>query len=223
MKVTTDGCLFGAWAGRIARSRESEVRNVLDIGTGTGLLSLMFVQQNPDVTIDAIEIDKDAYEQAKENIAASPWKDRIHVFNADVKNHEFDKKYDAVICNPPFYENELKSTNTKKNTAHHSSDLTLSELLDTAKKVLSDEGMFFFLFPYKRKDEIENFLTEHSLFIHEIVLVKQSVRHDAFRVMIAGGLHRPGGITTKEISVRNEKEEYTAEFVSLLKDYYLYL
>ena len=86
MKVTTDGCLFGAWLGEKIRStKNSEVRNILDIGTGTGLLSLMFAQKNPETFIDAIEIDKEAYQQAKENISNSPWADRINIIHTDVK------------------------------------------------------------------------------------------------------------------------------------------
>src|SRR5882724_12429409 len=103
MKVTTDASLFGAWAEESVRSREPGVRNILDIGTGTGLLSLMLAQRiNAD--IDAIEIDEAAAEQAIENTEASAWKERITVINADAKNYSFPKKYDCIISNPPFYE-----------------------------------------------------------------------------------------------------------------------
>lgn len=223
MKVTTDGCLFGAWVAREVKSEKSKVKNVLDIGTGTAVLSLMFAQQNPDATIDAVEIDKGAYEQAKENIAASPWKDQIQVFNADIKNHVWEKKYDFIICNPPFYENELQSPDAKKNTAHHSSNLSLTDLLTVSKTLLSEKGRFYFLFPYQRKEEVEKLISANSLFVHETVLVKQSLQHDYFRIMIAGGFLQQRNINTKEISVRDNEQQYTNEFIDLLKDYYLYL
>lgn len=223
MKVTTDGCLFGAWAGKKVNSEKSTVKNVLDIGTGTGLLSFMCLQKNPELKIDAIEIDKDAYEQAKENIAASSWNNRIHIVHADVKNHVFDKRYDVIICNPPFYENELRSAKAAKNTAYHSSALTLKDLFSLTQKLLAEGGKFYFLLPYKRKEEIEKMISANSLFILETVLVKQSLQHNYFRIMITGGLQQKGNTKTREISIWDKEQHYTHEFIDLLKDYYLFL
>lgn len=223
MKVTTDACLFGAWISEKAKSQKSKVKNVLDIGCGTSLLSLLLAQKNKDVIIDAIEIDKEAAEQAKQNVAASPWNDRINIINADARSFPFSKKYDLIISNPPFYENELRSENDSKNIAHHSNDLGLRELLSLTKNLLTGTGTFCFLFPYKRKDEIERSLKACSLFIYKLLLVKQSVKHDYFRVMIEGGLKEIPEIITEEISIWDSKQQYTKEFAELLKEYYLYL
>lgn len=228
MKVTTDGCLFGAWVSEKIKNQpfgklRTKVKSVLDMGSGTGLLSLMLAQKNPNTIIDAIEIDKEAYEQAKENIAASPWKDQIDTINADAKTFSFTKKYDVIISNPPFYENELKSGSEKKNVAHHSSDLSLNDLFTITKNLLTEKGKFYFLFPYKRKEEIEKSLATHSLFIKGMTLVKQSTEHDYFRLMIEGGLEKSDDAITKEISIRDSQQQYTKEFTELLKDYYLNL
>lgn len=223
MKVTTDGCLFGAWVAEEVKNQKSKIKNVLDIGTGTGLLSLMFAQKNPTAVIDAIEIDKDAFEQAKENIDVSPWKDRINIKHGDAKIFSFHKKYDRITSNPPFYENELKSPGNKKNIAHHSDDLSLNELLIVTKKLLADNGKFFFLFSYKRKQDIEEALNFHSLFVHQLILLKQSTQHDYFRIIIEGGLQKRDEVVTKEISIWDHQKQYTDEFTYLLKDYYLYL
>src|SRR5262249_33933395 len=115
MKVTTDACVFGAWVAQDV----TDVQNVLDIGTGTGLLPLMLAQRHPSITIDAIEIDKESFEQAKENVAISPFAEHIQVINDDAKAFSSWKKYDLVISNPPFYEKELASSDHKKNIAHH--------------------------------------------------------------------------------------------------------
>ena len=136
MKVTTDGCLFGAWVANAINNSELIINNCLDIGTGTGLLSLMLAQKNPQIKIDAVEVDKDAFEQAKKNIAESPWANRIKVYHADIKVFGSAKKYDVIISNPPFYENELKGNDEKKNIAHHNDGLLLPELLKIIKRIL---------------------------------------------------------------------------------------
>jgi tRNA1Val (adenine37-N6)-methyltransferase len=102
MKVTTDGCLFGAWIAKQVDGNKLAVDNILDIGTGTGLLSLMIAQQSP-AKIDAIEIDKETYEQAKENVAASPWAERINIIHGDAKQLPASQQYDVIVSNPPFY------------------------------------------------------------------------------------------------------------------------
>jgi tRNA1Val (adenine37-N6)-methyltransferase len=222
MKVTTDGCLFGAWAGEKVRSKKSKVRNILDIGSGTGLLALM-IAQKVNANIDAIEIDKDAFEQAKENIAASPWAERINIFHADAKEFIFPGKYDVIISNPPFYEKELKSDNIKKNIAHHGG-LSLNELLSVIKKKLFADGKFYLLLPYKRNTEIERLVPLNDLSITQKTLVRQSVKHDSFRIMIEGR-HKQveEKIIMDEISICNDQQQYTIEFIKLLKAYYLYL
>jgi tRNA1Val (adenine37-N6)-methyltransferase len=128
MKVTTDACLFGAWVAKEINNEKILINNYLDIGTGTGLLSLMIAQKNSSVKIDSIEIDKEAAEQALENVNASSWKERINVIHADAKDFAFTKKYDLIVSNPPFYENELKSPDEKKNMAHHGG-LSLDKLI----------------------------------------------------------------------------------------------
>lgn len=230
MKVTTDGCLFGSWAAERVGSWESPVWSstgcsALDIGTGTGLLSLMLAQKNTVVEIDAIELDEEAAKQAAENIAASPWKEKICVKNADVKTFSFSKKYDCIISNPPFYENELKGERPKKNMAHHDDGLLLPELLAIIKNNLKADGQFYLLLPYKRNDEIRNLIIENELETTELIFVRQSVNHDFFRILLSGKLKGETLTETKinEISIKDEELQYSPAFVSLLKDYYLHL
>ena len=230
MKVTTDACLFGGWVAREARSLipiaiGTEVGRVLDIGTGTGLLSLILAQSNAELFFDSIEINKEAAEQAEENVKASPWKERITVINADAKSLQFEHEYDVIISNPPFYEKEIRSAKEIKNIAHHSEELTLDQLLTIIKKYLTVNGNFFLLLPYKRNDEIKKLFKDHQLHIDKIVFVRQSVSHDYFRIMLKGRLHRVENKETvfDEISIWNEEQEYTTEFIGLVKDYYLHL
>lgn len=225
MKVTTDACLFGAWVAEEINNEKLIINNCMDIGTGTGLLSLLLAQKNDTVLIDAIEIDKDAADQAKENTASSAWKERINIINADVKGFSFKDKYDLIISNPPFYENEIKSETNSKNVAHHSENLTLEQLLLIIKNHLASKGSFFLLLPYKRNEEVKSLFKDHPLNITKILLVRQSVKHDYFRIMIKGSLNEQENKETEfdEISIWDDKQQYSSEFVGLLKDYYLHL
>ena len=226
MKVTTDACLFGAWVAEQVWSQEPGVgiQQLLDIGTGTGLLSLMLAQKNPVAEIIGVEIDEDAKKQAKENINSSPWKDRIDVLEGDVKGHNFHEKFDLIISNPPFYEKEIRSATDSKNVAHHSQSLTLKELLAIIKKNLSLTGWFFLLLPYKRNDEIKKLFKDQQLHVSKMIFVRQSVKHDYFRIFIKGNLNAEEKETEfDELSIWDDKQQYTNEFVRLLREYYLHL
>lgn len=222
MKVTTDGCLFGAWIAEQA-FHISLKKTALDIGTGTGLLSLMLVQKNDSLSITAVEVDKEAALQAGENFEASPWNKNLENIHTDIKTFSPVTKYDLIISNPPFYEKELESPDTQKNLAHHSGGLFLDELLKAIATHLETPGVFFLLMPFKRKDEIGPILKKHSLYIHEHVLVSQSIKHDHFRIMIRGGKREERKTRTSELSIWNDNQQYTPAFTELLKDYYLKL
>ena len=223
MKVTTDACLFGAWVAEQVKGENSHVRNVLDAGTGTALLSLMYAQKNTGASIDAIEIDKEAFQQAQGNVEASPFAERIRVFHGDVKTFLFEKKYDHIISNPPFYESELMSGNEKKNIAHHHEGLVLEELLLLIKANIATGGFFSLLLPYKRNKEIKTLLQDFD--IKQIAFVRQSSDHDYFRIMLTGKLKDEIETETiiDEIAIRDNQQQYTEEFIKLLKDYYLHL
>lgn len=232
MKVTTDACLFGAWVAERVMSHEPGIinplpdrYNLLDIGTGTGLLSLMLAQKNPGAVIDAVEKDKDAAEQAGENVAVSSWTNRIKVFHADARKFNYPAKYDVIISNPPFYENELKSSDTKKNLAHHNEGLLLPELLSIIKQNLKAGGRFYLLLPYKRNEEIRNLFSSDKMTIRKTVFIRQSEKHGFFRLLVEGDLNIENQTETRidEISIADKKEKITPEFKQLLKDYYLHL
>ena len=222
MKVTTDGCLFGSWCSNELSTSPYDVQSVLDIGCGTGLLSLMIAQKN-NVNIDAVEIDVEAAAQANENVADSPWKEQIKIINKDVLTWSPEKKYDAIISNPPFYENELKSGRHNKDLAHHSEGLRLEELLQFIKQNLSAEGKFFLMLPYKRSNDLEKLLNTVGLTINTKVVVKQTTTHQPFRILVKGSAKNNKTLIEQEIAIKDEHQQYTPAFVSLLKDYYLYL
>lgn len=223
MKVCTDACIFGACvAGSIGNNiPQMAGSNCLDIGSGTGLLSLMIAQKNPNSIIDAIEIEKNAYEQAKENFSISKWNDRLNIFHTDAKDFGSQKKYDLIISNPPFYENELQSTEKNKNIAKHDEGLTLKDLIAIVKKNLSESGFFAILLPYHRIKYFEDLATENSLFLRQKLLIRQTPSHNFFRGILFFSNNKSNP-QTNELTIKNN-DSYTEDFTALLKDYYLKL
>lgn len=222
MKVCTDACLFGAFvANEIQSGKQDAIKNILDIGTGTGLLSLMLAQKL-HASIDTVEIDTSAFEQAKENIAQSLFKEKIEIFNADITQFSTGKKYDYIISNPPFFEDDLKSDNEKKNAAKHDITLTLQELLHNIDRLLNTKGFFAVLLPFHRSKYFEEEAANLNLYLTKKISVKQTPKHNYFRSILI--FSRKSAISLQEeISIKNDDEKYTDEFTNLLKDYYLYL
>ena len=221
MKVCTDSCLFGAWVASLNEKKEINPGTILDIGTGTGLLSLMLAQKTK-AGIDAVEIEPNAFEQASENIHTSPWKDQITVINADIKKWNASSKYDLVISNPPFYENDLLPEDGGKNISKHSTSLNLQELIVSAINHVSKNGSMAVLIPWRRTAVFENIVSQHLLYIKEKIAVKQSPSHDYFRTMLLLQ-NQQTSMIQNEIIIKNSSGDYSDEFKLLLKDYYLYL
>lgn len=221
MKITTDACLFGAALPHVSALGKKTIK-ALDIGTGTGLLALMYAQKNPDALIDAIEIDEQSARQAKENVGLSPWSNRITILNGDGRNHVFTKTYDYIFSNPPFYENELKASDKRKNTALHGEALSLSELFGIISANLAADGHFSLLLPYKRRNELPFLLQKHCLAAERLVLVRQSLRHIPFRIMLTGKRSEfaNGEPEVNDMAIWDTEQQYTPEFVHLLKEYY---
>lgn len=222
MKVTTDSCFFGAWAADQIQHAAFKIERLLDIGTGTGLLSLMVAQKNY-VDIDAVEIDPEAAQQAMGNIRSSPWHEKIKVYNQNILNFRSRQKYDCIICNPPFYENELNAADQRKNMAHHSSEISVKQVLGEIKRNLEEHGLFFLMYPAKREKEIDSLLDENNFHVRKKVLLKQSVDHAVFRIIVMAMNQKNEQTESSEISIWNESRQYTKEFIDLLKSYYLYL
>ena len=221
MKVTTDACLFGAWVAENCQQSTVNSQRLLDIGTGTGLLSLIVAQKNSGAQIDAVEIDVEAAAQATENVKASPFAAAIMVHHGDITQWE-KGAYDIILSNPPFYEKEIPSTQQGKNIAHHSEGLRLESLFQIIEEKLKDTGQFYLLLPYKRRHDIDRQLQQTGLYLEKLVVVHPAVENAPFRLLLKGG-KRPTPTQNETLSIYTEARAYTPEFVSLLKDYYLYL
>jgi tRNA1Val (adenine37-N6)-methyltransferase len=218
MKVCTDSCILGAYISA------DQAKTILDIGTGTGLLALM-VAQKSTAFIDAIEIEEMAYEQAKENVNASPWSNSIRIFHTSIQNFilEANHRYDLIISNPPFYSNQLKSPNTQKNIAHHSEQLSFDELINSVNQLLSEDGKFIFILPESEFKLLGKRLSENNFYETERMMIKDRSSSPIFRII--GSFQRivTNYPTERELIIKDENGVYTEDFKKLLKDYYLNL
>lgn len=217
MKVTTDACLFGGWVASISEKPE----NILDIGAGTGLLSLMLAQVHTSL-IDCIEIDMSAFEQLCLNIKASPWPANFHPHNADISRYTTSKKYDLIISNPPFHEHQLETNNLSTNLARHSDMLNLLELFKSAGRLAAHNAKLYILLPYYRKNECMHLAQTEGWNVHQIAEVRQTSKHPYFRVMLGLGKHESYN-THQEIVIKSDNGEYSMAFNKILKEYYLFL
>jgi tRNA1Val (adenine37-N6)-methyltransferase len=154
MKVGTDGVLLGAWADI------KNVKKILDVGTGTGLIAIMLAQRT-NAIIEAVELESNAFEQAKINISICPWNKRISLHNLSFQEYGFSCQilFDLIICNPPYFENSLKSAKKNRNIARHTDTLSHNDLLTGAFKLLSENGRFAVIMPYA---EGNKFIAEAS-------------------------------------------------------------
>lgn len=143
MKVGTDGALLGAWTD------VRQTTQILDIGTGTGLIALMLAQRaSESVTIDAVEIENQAYADAQENIAASPWHDRIHLHHTAIQNFNPSTKFDLIVTNPPYFQKSYKPPTAQREMARHTEQLTFDEILILSEKLLTSNGKLNLILPY---------------------------------------------------------------------------
>lgn len=235
MKVCTDACLFGAWVAHdISSSNEDSqktIHSIVDIGTGTGLLSLMLAQAtstqiNPTKII-AIEIEPNAANEAETNFKASPWNDRIELIQDAVQNFTKTRvdKFDCVITNPPFYEGNLHSPDVQKNLASHSTALPWVTLVNEVKQLLNKDGFYYVLVPALRAYTMQKFASQNELQLIEEVVVYNEAKQKPFRVFQK---YKYTSINIIEIKrsnfiIKNELNEYTPDFINLLAPYYLHL
>ena len=223
MKVCTDACLFGAWVA--AEPQVHAAQKILDIGSGTGLLSLMLAQKTAAI-ITAIEIEDGAYKQTKANFEASPWKDRLEVAHTPIQDYAVQYKqllYDCIITNPPFYEGDLMSPDIAKNMASHSIALTWEDLAKFASTLLQDHGSWYVLVPTLRAYTMQKLAAQYGMQLIEEVLMYNDAKHLPIRAMLKF-VKQPvsAPILRNKIIIKNADQSYTPEFTDYLKDYYLH-
>lgn len=217
MKVGTDAVLLGSWAPVAKKQR------ALDIGCGSGLIALMLAQRNPLLHIDAIELDTEAAAQATENCAASPWSNRLQVYQEDI--HHFIEhtsyQYDLIVSNPPYFEPAVACRDSSRDQARYTATLTHQSLLDCAQKRLSSEGLFCLVLPYEVAENVEKQAIEAGWYLNHRINVRDKATTAEHRVLLA--LSRQFCISQIDALVLKEADgkTYTSAFEELVRDFYL--
>ncbi|TJY37950.1 methyltransferase domain-containing protein [Pontimicrobium aquaticum] len=217
MKIGTDAVLLGAWTS-INRNPFS----VLDIGAGTGVVALMLAQRCYAELIDAVEIEDNAYEQCTENFEDSPWNDRLFCYHASLEAfvEEIDETYDLIVSNPPFYSDDFKSKNNQRDLARFEDALPFDHLLDSVSKLLSSNGLFSVIIPFKEEQSFMDIATSFNLFPKRILRVKGNPNSDTKRSLIEFSFTK-GQVETNDLIIENGRHQYTQDYVNLTKDFYL--
>lgn len=227
MKVGTDGVLLGAWC-----PIDNNPLSILDIGAGTGILSLILAQrsnaEHPSLQgelaqqIDAIEIDENAFEQCVENFENSPWGDKLFCFHAGLDEfmEEPEDEYDLIISNPPFYNEDYKTENEQRDLARFSDALPFKDLVEAVNLLLSENGIFAVIIPFKEEEKFIALAYDFELHPFKITRVKGTPTTEIKRSLLAFSKTQKQTLVD-ELIIEMARHQYTEEYIDLTKDFYL--
>src|SRR5690606_4767661 len=178
MKINTDGVLLAVKA-----NQDYNVRHILDIGTGTGVMALMLAQRYPDAYVESIDIDDDAVLCARHNFTNSPFKDRLEVHYTGIEDYDAMMFYDLIVSNPPFFINSLKNADKRKSLSRHSSIDFYKKMFEKCSKFLSPTGSFQIIWPLEIRDQVLSLSLEADLYLNEETYISSFPDSDPFRVI----------------------------------------
>jgi len=218
MKIGTDGVLLGAWAPILHNPY-----NILDIGTGTGIIALMLAQRSTAQQIDALEIDENAYEQATDNFENSSWNDRLFCFHAGLDEfiEEPEDEYDLIVSNPPFYAEDYKSNDEKRDLARFQDALPFEDLIEAADLLLSENGILAVIIPFKEEERFMAIAKEFELYPIKITRVKGTPTTEIKRSLLAFKRYELPALDSDELIIETARHQYTPEYIELTKEFYL--
>lgn len=215
MKVGVDGVLLGAWTD------VGKAKNILDVGTGTGLIALMLAQRSGAKTT-AIEIEKKAADEATANVAASPWKERIHVQHISyqefaAKNNE---KFDLIVSNPPYFSNGYKAANNERTLARHNDKLSLTELITNATGMLDEDGRIALILPISELENVLKITAENGIYLQRFTEIKPKPVKSANRILVQ--FSRKNSIVQKSsLTIYGDDNSFAEAYRELTRDFYL--
>lgn len=223
MKVGTDSLVLGAW------SQPPTQGNILDIGCGSAILSLMMAQRTQSQQqVDAIELCQAAAAQAQDNARNSPWAERIRVVQADIltypdsADHLGQRRYALIICNPPYFQHSLKNPSQQKQLARHTDCLPFADLLQVAARLAATDGMLSLILPIPEAAELQRLAPSSGWSLQRSCAVSAQPNKPASRLLMTFTRQPNDDVwSTEALLVRDESGDYSAEYRRLLRDFYL--
>jgi len=214
MKVGTDGVLLGALTDC------KKATNILDIGCGTGLISLMLAQRNDAAVITGIEIEENAFLQSQDNFNNSKWSKRLSIIHTSLQVYQSNTKFDLIVSNPPFFTDSTQANNQYRKLARSTNSLNFKELISKSKILLSENGIFSVIIPFPRKEEFINIALENNLFLSRICNVKGTANSPVKRVLMEFN-NSQDTLLEENLIIEKERHNYTDKYIDLCKDFYL--
>ena len=213
-KVNTDGVLLGCSAD------VTDSKTALDIGAGTGMISLILAQRNPSLHITGIEIDATSAAQAMYNAEQSPFADRVSIINADCFDYNYRQKYDLIVCNPPYFVGGTLPADANLSIAKHGTVDFVPRLIELAEGLLEDEGVFTFLLPYSEEHRVTTMINESNLFLQKQTVIKSYNHSEPYASMYALSSKKVE-VIADELVLYIKNREYTDEHRLLTEDFML--
>jgi tRNA1Val (adenine37-N6)-methyltransferase len=214
-KVGTDGVLLGAYADITCRKR------ILDIGTGTGLVSIMLAQRC-DAEIVSLEPDYESFLQSEENVKRCKWAGRIKVINSNLQSYNsVEEKFDLIVTNPPYFSNSMKNPDPRKSSARHTDSLSSEDLLTGVEKLMNDSGIFQLIMPYVEGTIFIAEAQQFGLYCNNILKIRPLPKSEIRRLVMTFSRKRLK-LTEKFLTIEHgARHAYTEEYKTLTKDFYL--
>ena len=214
MKVGTDGVLLGAW-GAVGGKR------ILDIGTGTGLIALMAAQRNPEAQVLGIDVDEGAVLQAQDNMADSPFADRVSCRLQDVLTFNADVPFDAVLCNPPFFTEDTLPEDAARSLARNSKNLPFSKLVTKASALLAEGGRFSIIIPATLMTEVIGLCLSEGMYLERRCLVRTLPHKPPRRVMLTFSRNPNASCEEQQLCIMATDGPRSQDYAELTKDFFL--
>lgn len=214
LKVGTDSMLLGSFI-----SSDSKLQG-LDLGAGTGVLSLMLAQKNQKLQIDAVEIDTNVAKECVLNFQNSKWRKNLKCITADYLQFPFKKKYDLIFSNPPYHFENILSPDNGVNISKHSLLSDYIQFFQLVKQLLTENGDFWIILPFSSSDQLTKLASEHRLFLKEYICIHSKPSKKNIRVILNFSSQKQLDICRREFVIRNENNLYSEEYIALTKDFH---
>ena len=214
LKVGTDSMLLGSFI-----SSDSKLQG-LDLGSGTGVLSLMLAQKNQKLQIDAVEIDANVANECDLNFHNSKWRKNLSCISADYLQFPFKKKYDLIFSNPPYHFENILSPDNGVNISKHSLLFDFIQFFQLVNQLLTENGDFWIILPFSSSDQLTKLASEHRLFLKENICIHSKPSKKNIRVILNFSSQKQLDVCRREFVIRNENNLYSEEYITLTKDFH---